>query len=103
MFSGGSDPAAAVNTGVIAAMAEIGIDLALAAPQRWTEEIVASADVVITMGCGDECPVFPGVAYEDWEITDPAGLPDEAIRPIRDEIRERVETLLTRLPSGLLP
>ena len=55
------------------------------------------------MGCGDECPVFPGVAYEDWEITDPAGLPDEAIRPIRDEIRERVETLLTRLPSGLLP
>lgn len=101
MFSGGSDPAAAVNPGVVAAMAEVGINITDAEPQRWTDDIVAGADVVVTMGCGDECPVFPGVRYQDWEIADPAGLPVDEIRPIRDEIRERVAELLASLDIAI--
>ena len=97
VFSGGSDPAAAVNPAAVAVMAEAGIDLAGQAPQRWTDEVVRSADVVVTMGCGDECPYFPGVRYEDWDLADPAGLTPEQVRPIRDEIRRRVEDLLRRL------
>ena len=97
VFSGGSDPAAAVNPAATAAMAEVGIDIAGASPQRWTDEIVKAADVVVTMGCGDTCPFFPGVRYEDWELTDPAGLPVDQVRPIRDEIGRRVEELLRRL------
>jgi protein-tyrosine-phosphatase len=78
-------------------MAEIGIDISTEHPKRWTEEIVRTADVVVTMGCGDACPVFPGVRYEDWALADPAGLGVDAVRPIRDEIGERVLDLLARL------
>ena len=97
VFSGGSDPAASVNPAAVAAMAEVGIDVSEAQPARWTDEIVAAADVVVTMGCGDECPFFPGVRYEDWALQDPAGLPVEDVRPIRDDIKERVTDLLASL------
>jgi arsenate reductase len=97
VFSGGSDPAAGVNPGAVAAMAGVGIDIADAVPQRWTDQFVREADVVVTMGCGDACPIFPGVAYEDWPIPDPAGLSPAGIASIRDDIRDRVADLLRRL------
>jgi arsenate reductase (thioredoxin) len=97
VFSGGSDPAAEVNPAAVAAMAEVGIDVTDAVPQRWTDEVIRDADVVVTMGCGDECPYFPGVTYRDWELDDPSGLPVEEVRPIRDDIRRRVESLLAEL------
>ena len=103
VYSGGSDPAADVNPAAVAAMAEIGIDIADAQPQRWTDEIVAAADVVVTMGCGDECPYFPNVRYEDWPLDDPAGLGVDAVRPIRNEIRDRVLTLLADLGVAAAP
>jgi len=98
--SGGSDPGATVNPTAVAAMAEVGIDVSNAQPARWTDDIVAAADVVVTMGCGDECPLFPGVRYEDWDLQDPAGLALEDVRPIRDDIRRRVEALLESLGVG---
>jgi protein-tyrosine-phosphatase len=97
VLSGGSTPASEVNPAAAAAMAEIGIDLSSEVPKRWTDEIVRAADVIVTMGCGDSCPVFPGVRYLDWEVRDPAGLPVEEVRPIRDEIGERVRGLLRDL------
>jgi protein-tyrosine-phosphatase len=97
VFSGGSDPGSEINPAAVAAMAEVDIDLSSELPQPWTDEVVRAADVVVTMGCGDACPLFPGVRYEDWELTDPAGLSVDAVRPIRDDIRRRVEDLLTRL------
>jgi protein-tyrosine-phosphatase len=103
VYSGGSNPAATVNPSAVEAMAQAGIDIAAALPQRWTDEIIRSADVVVTMGCGDACPYFPGVRYEDWPLDDPAGLPIELVLPIRDEILRRVEDLLRRLgvePTG---
>ena len=99
VFSGGSEPADQVNPAAVAAMAEAGIDIAGEQPQRWTEDHARAADVVITMGCGDVCPVFPGKRYEDWELTDPAGQPVEFVRNVRDEIRDRVEQLLTSLDT----
>ncbi len=96
-WSGGSLPASEVNPAAIAAMAEVGVDIGAEYPKPWTDEIVRAADVVVTMGCGDACPIFPGKRYEDWELEDPAGLGIEAVRPIRDEIRRRVETLLASL------
>lgn len=99
VFSGGSDPAAGTNPAAVAVMADAGIDISAALPQRWTREIIEAADVVVTMGCGDTCPVVPGVAYEDWPIPDPAGLSPGETAPIRDEIRDRVADLLAR--SGL--
>ena len=96
-WSGGSEPASEVNPAAIAAMHEVGIDITGEFPKRWTDEIVRAADVVITMGCGDECPFFPGKRYEDWALEDPAGQGIEAVRPIRDEIRERVTALLKSL------
>jgi arsenate reductase len=96
-FSGGSEPAAAVNPSAIAAMNEVGIDLSGYEPKRWTDEVIREADVVITMGCGDTCPYVPGTRYEDWPVPDPAGLPLEAVRPIRDEIGARVRALLAEL------
>jgi arsenate reductase len=96
-YSGGSEPAAAVNPAAVAAMAEVGIDISRQQPQRWTDELLAQTDVVVTMGCGDACPVVPGVRYEDWQLADPAGLGVEAVRPIRDEIERRVRDLLERL------
>ena len=95
--SAGSEPAAHVNPAAIDAMAEVDIDIAGNQPQRWTDDIVRAADVVITMGCGDTCPVFPGTRYEDWELADPSGLGVAAVRPIRDEIRRRVERLIAGL------
>lgn len=97
IFSGGSDPWSQVNPSAIRAMAEVGIDIADAYPKPWTEEIIESADVIVTMGCGDACPVLPGKRYIDWKIPDPAGLTLEEVRPIRDELGERVHALLTEL------
>ena len=97
VYSGGSEPASEVNPAAIDAMAEVGIDIATQYPKPWTDEIVRAADVVVTMGCGDACPIFPGQRYEDWELDDPAGLGVDAVRPIRDEIRRRVETLIGSL------
>jgi protein-tyrosine-phosphatase len=96
-WSGGSEPGSQVNPAAIAAMAEVGVDITSEFPKPWTDEIVRAADVVITMGCGDACPIFPGKRYEDWELDDPAGLGVEAVRPIRDEIEARVQALLAEL------
>jgi arsenate reductase len=96
-WSGGSEPGNEVNPAAIAAMAEIGIDITGEYPKPWTEEIVKAADVVITMGCGDACPLYPGKRYEDWELEDPAGQDVAAVRPIRDEIGTRVRVLLDSL------
>jgi arsenate reductase (thioredoxin) len=92
--SGGSEPGSQINPVAVAAMAEEGIDISQGVPQLMTTESVQESDVVITMGCGDVCPVFPGKRYEDWELTDPSGLPIEDVRPIRDEIKRRVGILL---------
>ena len=97
VFSGGSEPAESVNQAAVAAMAEKGIDIAGELPQPWADEIVRAADVVVTMGCGDACPVFPGKRYVDWELDDPAGKRVEDVRPIRDELEQRVRTLLDEL------
>lgn len=97
VFSGGSEPADAVNEGAIEAMAEKGIDISSEVPQRWADEIVKAADVVVTMGCGDACPVFPGKRYVDWELDDPAGQPLEVVRGIRDDLEARVRVLLDEL------
>lgn len=97
VYSGGSEPADQVNAAAVAAMAEEGIDIEANTPQRWTNDIVASVDVVVTMGCGDTCPVFPGVRYVDWELDDPAGKPVDAVRPVRDDIQARVRALLDEL------
>jgi protein-tyrosine-phosphatase len=97
VFSGGSDPVSAVNPSAVEAMAEVGIDISKEFPKPWTDEVVRAADVIVTMGCGDSCPVFPGKRYLDWEVGDPAGLPVEEVRPIRDEIGERVRALMEQL------
>jgi protein-tyrosine-phosphatase len=97
VFSGGSDPASEVNPAAIEAMAEIGIDISSEFPKPWTEEVVQAANVVVTMGCGDSCPIFPGTRYMDWEVGDPAGLLLEQVRPIRDEIGERVRGIMAEL------
>ncbi len=97
VFSGGSEPADEVNPAAVAAMREIGIDIAGTSPQRWTADMVEAADVVVTMGCGDTCPVVPGRRYVDWDIEDPAGKTVEEVRPIRDEIGRRVRRLLAEL------
>jgi len=97
VWSGGSEPASRINPAAIAAMAEVGIDINTEFPKPWTDEIVRAADVVVTMGCGDACPLFPGKRYEDWELEDPAGQDVAAVRQIRDEIRSRVETLMASL------
>lgn len=96
-WSGGSEPGAEVNRAAIAAMAEVGIDISDEFPKPWTEEIVRAADVVVTMGCGDACPLFPGQRYEDWELSDPFGKGIDDVRPIRDEIGRRVGQLLESL------
>ena len=96
-WSGGSEPGDTVNPAAIAAMKERGIDISGEYPKPWTDEIVSAADVVITMGCGDACPVFPGKRYEEWVLDDPAGLGVDNVRPIRDEIEHRVYRLLAEL------
>lgn len=97
VYSGGSEPAQEINANAVGAMREVGIDITQEFPKPWTEEIVRAADVVVTMGCGDACPVYPGVRYVDWELDDPAGQPIEVVRRIRDEIGTRVRALLTDL------
>ncbi|MFE4216156.1 arsenate reductase ArsC [Streptomyces sp. NPDC056844] len=95
--SAGSAPADTVNPAVITAMAELGIDITSEAPTSLTVDAVRASDVVITMGCGDTCPVFPGTTYLDWTLEDPAGHGVSAVRPIRDEIRQRIEVLIEEL------
>jgi protein-tyrosine-phosphatase len=97
--SAGSDPAETVNPVAVEAMRELGIDIAHALPARLADEDVRAADVVITMGCGDACPVYPGKRYEDWELPDPAGRGVNEVRPIRDEIDRRVRALLAELTA----
>jgi len=97
VYSGGSDPGASTNPAAIEAMAEIGIDISGEQPRAWTDDDLRAADVVVTMGCGDTCPVLPGKRYEDWELTDPAGQPVEVVRSVRDEIERRVRDLVARL------
>jgi len=99
--SAGSVPADEVNPAVVAVMAEVGLDLSKEFPKPLTDDVVAGADVVITMGCGDACPIYPGKRYLDWDLTDPAGLPIEQVRPIREDIDRRVRALLDDLaPTG---
>jgi len=99
--SAGSAPGERVNPAAVAAMAEVGIDISDRTPRRLEWETAERSDVIITMGCGDACPVFPGKRYEDWQLADPAGKDVEAVRPIRDEIRLRIERLLAELvPAG---
>ena len=95
--SAGSEPAARLNPAVVAAMAELGIDLSRELPKPLTDQAVRAADVVITMGCGDACQIYPGKRYEDWQLQDPAGQPVEAVRGIRDQIDARVQQLLREL------
>jgi arsenate reductase (thioredoxin) len=97
VYSGGSEPANEVNPAAVAAMAEKGIDIANEQPKRWTTDMLEAVAVVITMGCGDSCPILPGRRYEEWVLTDPAGQPLDELRPIRDEIERRVQTLLEQL------
>ena len=96
-YSGGSEPVDKINPTPVAVMAEKGIDITTQQPKRWTEDMIQAADVVVTMGCGDTCPLFPGRRYDDWQLPDPAGQPVEAVRPIRDEIEGRVRVLLSEL------
>lgn len=96
-WSGGSEPGHAINPSAIAAMAERGIDISREFPKPWTDEIVRAADVVVSMGCGDACPIFPGKRYLNWELDDPAGKGVDDVRPVRDEIERRVRGLLAEL------
>ena len=95
--SAGSQPANRLNPAVVAAMAEVGLDISREFPKPLTNDNVQAADVVITMGCGDACPIYPGKRYEDWDLPDPAGLDLPAVRPIRDDIARRVQQLLSGL------
>lgn len=101
--SGGSAPALAVHPAVVDAMAEVGIDLGAAGPRRWSADDLSGADVVVTMGCGDECPVVPGVRYLDWAVNDPSDASTDEVRAIRDDIRGRVEELMATLGITPLP
>ncbi|WP_174187852.1 arsenate reductase ArsC [Nocardia barduliensis] len=95
--SAGSAPAESINPAAVEAMAEVGIDISDQSPKILTFDAVENSDVVITMGCGDTCPVFPGVSYRDWVLEDPAGKGVESVRPIRDEIKTRIENLIAEL------
>lgn len=97
VFSGGSNPAESINPVAVEVMAERGVDIATHIPRPWTDDIIRQADVVVTMGCGDTCPVFPGKRYVDWELEDPSGKPIEEVRLIRDEIEMRVRGLMSEL------
>ncbi len=97
VLSAGSEPAGEVNPAVVAVMAEKSIDLRGERPKLLSDSAVKTADIVVTMGCGDTCPIYPGKRYEDWQLDDPAGLPPDQVRPIRDEIERRVDALLASL------
>ncbi len=97
VMSGGSDPGSQVNPSAVAAMEEVGIDISSGYPKPWTDETIGAADVIVTMGCGDSCPVIPGKRYRDWELDDPAGKGVAEVRPVRDEIERRVRGLMAEL------
>jgi protein-tyrosine-phosphatase len=97
VFSGGSEPAGSLNQAAVEAMAEVGIDILTEIPKPWADDVVRSVDVIVTMGCGDACPVYPGKRYEDWVLDDPAGEPIEVVRRVRDGIERRVRALLSGL------
>jgi arsenate reductase (thioredoxin) len=97
VYSGGSDPGPSTNPSAVAAMTEIGVDIASELPKAWTDEVARAADVIVTMGCGDACPVYPGKRYDDWELADPAGQPIDVVRAIRDDIEIRVRALIASL------
>jgi arsenate reductase len=99
VLSAGSAPADHINPAAVAAMLEVGIDMSAASPKILTEDAVRASDVVITMGCGDACTIYPGKRYEDWKLDDPAGKGVESVRPIRDDIRTRVEALISQLTA----
>ncbi len=98
--SAGSMPASELDPTVLTAMTEMGLDLSKDYPKPLTDDVVRASDVVITMGCGDSCPIYPGKRYEDWELTDPAGQPLETVRAIRDEIHDRIKNLVGSLLSN---
>jgi arsenate reductase len=100
IWSAGSQPGTHLNPMAVEAMREVGIDISSKTPKMLTSDSVARADVVITMGCGDTCPYFPGKRYEDWELTDPAGEPIEVVRKVRDDIKARIEALIGQLAPG---
>jgi arsenate reductase (thioredoxin) len=102
-LSAGTTPAQHVHHEVLEMMNEIGIDLSSRTPQLLTRELAEQADLVITMGCGDECPYIPGKRYLDWDLPDPAGKPADDVRAIRDEINDRIEALITELDAGPIP
>jgi arsenate reductase len=97
VFSGGTDPGVALDQTAVEAMREVGIDISAELPQPWTDEFARTADVIVSMGCGDACPIYPGKRYEDWELTDPSGQPLEVVREVRDDIRTCVEHLIASL------
>lgn len=97
VFSGGSEPADSLNPTVVEAMAEKGLDITDQIPQPWSNEVIRAADVVVTMGCGDTCPYYPGTRYVDWELDDPSGRSIDEVRLIRDEIEQRVRDLIDEL------
>lgn len=97
VLSAGSAPGETVNPAAVEVMGELGVDISSAAPRKWTDDDARGADVIVTMGCGDECPVYPGVRREDWPLTDPAGRSTDVVRDVRDEIRARVAHLLVDL------
>jgi arsenate reductase len=99
VFSAGSAPADSINPSAVEAMAEMGVDIVGNVPQVWTNEMVEESDVIISMGCGDACPVLPGKRYLDWELDDPAGMGVDSVRPIRDDIEGRVRNLIEELLS----
>ena len=101
--SAGSDPGPHINPAAAEAMAEVGIDISDQSPKLLSHEAVETSDVVITMGCGDACPVFPGISYRNWELDDPAGQGIDAVRPIRDEIKQRVQALIAELVPANAP
>jgi arsenate reductase len=99
VFTGGSEPAAALNPVVVDAMAEVGVDIGEEFPKPWTDEVVRAVDIVIAMGCGDACPIYPGKQYVDWELDDPEGMSLDGVRVVRDELRNRVQSLAAELLS----
>ncbi len=101
VFSGGTDPGIELNAAAVAAMAEVGIDIGGELPQPWTDEIARAVDVIVSMGCGDACPIYPGKRYEEWDLGSPSGQPIEVVREIRDDVRTRVEALIASLGLGV--
>jgi len=103
VYSGGSETGRAINPAAVEAMEEVGIDIRRQFPKPWSDEVLRSVDVVVTMGCGDECPYYPGTRYVDWSLDDPAGQSVESVRPIRDDIELRVRDLLSELGVEAAP